>query len=225
MDRASANRALLWSRYRRDHQDDRHDDMSGQSQQAFKFAALPSEIRREVYCWLLRQSCPVIHCPSKDVATEYKQPVDLRILAVSHALYSEALAVFLEKNVVKMFGSAYFMGVKIQSVDVDSTSTPLIRSRMTTVLIQMTYEKRRSWHYFVTVARILCSKLSRLPNLKTLKVEFCYEGFLAEHETERFEREILDCFDGLKSCGNFATQIESAYIPASALRITKSEGR
>lgn len=213
-DQASANRALLWSRYRRDHRDDDHDVTPGQSEQSFEFAALPPEIRREVYCWLLRQSRPVIQCLSKDVAMEHKQPLDLRILAVSRTWYSEALAVFLQENVVKILALRYYTENNIQSViSIASARWPFTRTRIRAVLIHMTYESRRQWTACVRMAQDLCSKLCWLSNLTKLEIEFCYEEFLDERKTERFEREVLNCFDALKSCGNFATQIVSASRP------------
>lgn len=215
MDQASASRALLWSRYRRDYQAYDHDVKPRLSQQIFDFAAtLPSEIKREVYCWLLRQPRPVIHCPSKDIATEYKQPLDLRILAVSRSSYSEALAVFLEENVVKMSACGYIYKDNVPPViDIASARWSFTHNRVTAVLIHVTYEERLMWPDCVVLIQSLCSDLSRLTNLKKLEVEFCYQEFLDEREEQQFEREILGCFDDLKSCGNFATQIVSACRP------------
>ena len=214
VDQASADRALLWSRYRHDHRDHHQSATSRQSQQTFNLPALPPEIKREVYCWLLRQPRPVVHCPSKDIAMKYKRPLDLRILAVSRSSYSEALAVFLEENVVKMSACGYIHKNDIPPViDTVNAQWSFTRNRVTAVLIHMTYEERTDWPGCVNVAKLLSSYLSEFTNLKKLKVEFCYLEFLNERETAQFEREILGCFDNLKSRGNFATQIVSA-LPA-----------
>ena len=97
----------LWNRYRKDHPHADGGAVVPMPDKAFRFLALPQELRNMIYRTLLYRSRPVKQMESNRSAKHLnlitgEGPIDLRVFAVCRQMYEEATSVFFACNIIRI---------------------------------------------------------------------------------------------------------------------------
>ena len=87
-----------WNRYRFDHPRACGGALTPVPETPFRFTDLPFELRREIFVYVLRRPNPVRQLRPDGSADLRGGPIDVRIFAVSRAVFADAVRVFYEEN-------------------------------------------------------------------------------------------------------------------------------
>lgn len=87
-----------WNRYRFDHPRACGGALTPMPEKPFRFMDLPLELQREIFVYVLRRPNPVCQLRPDGSADLRGGPIDVRVFAVSRAVFAEAVRVFYEEN-------------------------------------------------------------------------------------------------------------------------------
>ncbi|KAK3166789.1 hypothetical protein OEA41_009914 [Lepraria neglecta] len=129
-----------WNRYRHDHHKACGRSKLPVPKRPFRFLDLPLELRQEVYKLVLSQKRQIFQYPPDGSASTVNGPVDVRIFAVSKAVYEETIAIFYQVNTFAIDIDNLPLFIHKSTRDIPQRPTELLRK----VHIGLLFKRKKS---------------------------------------------------------------------------------